>query len=74
MPVAVSAIHFFVFDTLDALIAVSGDRDRAFAILPLNDLSLEDAPGDAAGMLELVFAVVVGDGLMFPEGRSGTFR
>ena len=70
VPFAVAAVHLFVVNTLHAAITVGRHSDCAFPAFALDDMSLEYAPRDAAGMLELALSVVVGDGLMLPENLS----
>ena len=45
------------------------DGNRAFSVLAACLMRLEDAPGDALGMPENTVAIVVRDGLVFPERR-----
>ena len=52
MPLSVTSVHSFVLDAFLAAIAVRSYRYRAFSTIPLNDLRLEDASGDAARMRE----------------------
>ena len=69
VPLAVAAVHFLVIDPFDATVAVRRDGNGAFGAALLDDLRLEDAPRDTVWMLELVFAMVVGHRLVFPERR-----
>ena len=67
VPSPVAPVHLFVIDPLDAPVTVCRNGDDAFAVLALDHVCFEYVTGDAAGMLEVAFAMIVSDRLMFPE-------
>ena len=68
MTAPVSSVNAFVINAFLTPIAVRRDGDRTLAVFLQDDMRLQEATGNATGMFEPVFAVVVCHRLMFPEG------